>query len=80
MTGRQLEESLTRIGHERSVRKLALQIGATPEQIAEMPLVEVCDLVAKEYEMLCVTDKGDIILYRPEDKEKVDSVLKMIMR
>lgn len=80
MTGRQLEESLTRIGHERGVRKLALQIGATAEQLAEMPLVEVCDLVANEYEMLCVTKSGDIILYKPEDKEKVDAVLKMIMR
>lgn len=80
MTGRELESSLTRIGHERSVRKIALQIGATAEQLAEMPLIEVCSIVAQEYEMLCVTKDGDIILYKPEDKEKVDAVLKMIMR
>lgn len=80
MTGRQLDESITRIGHERSIRKLALQIGASAEQVAEMPLIEVCDLVADEYEMLCVTKEGNIILYKKEDKEKVDSVLKLIMR
>ena len=80
MTGRQLEEPITRIGHERSIRKLALQIGAPAEQVAEMPLIEVCDLVANEYEMLCVTKEGNIILYKQEDKEKVDSVLKLIMR
>lgn len=80
MTGRQLDESITRIGQERSIRKLVLQIGATAEQVAEMPLIEVCDLVANEYEMLCVTKEGNIILYKREDKEKVDSILKLIMR
>lgn len=80
MTGRQLDESITRIGQERSIRKLVLQIGAPVEQVAEMPLIEVCDLVANEYEMLCVTKEGNIILYKQEDKEKVDSVLKLIMR
>jgi hypothetical protein len=80
MTGRQLDESITRIGQERSIRKLALQIGASLKQVAEMPLLEVCDLVANEYEMLCVTKEGDIILYRQEDKEKVDSILKLIER
>jgi hypothetical protein len=80
MTGRQLDESITRIGQERSIRKLALQIGASVEQVAEMPLLEVCDLVANEYEMLCVTKEGSIILYRQEDKEKVDSILKLIAR
>ena len=80
MTGRQLDESITRIGQERSIRKLALQIGAPAEQVAEMPLIEVCDLVANEYEMLCVTKEENIILYKQEDKEKVDSVLKLIMR
>jgi hypothetical protein len=80
MTGRELDGSITRIGQERSIRKLALQIGASVEQVAEMPLLEVCDLVANEYEMLCVTKEGDIILYRQEDKEKVDSILKLIAR
>lgn len=78
MTGRQLDESITRIEQERPIRRLALQIGASVEQVAEMPLLEVCDLVANEYEMLCVTKEGSIILYRQEDKEKVDSILKLI--
>lgn len=81
MTGRELEGSLTRNGHERAVRRIALQDKlATAEAIAEMSLVEVCDLVAQNYEMLCITHDENIILYKPEDKEKVDSVLKLILR
>lgn len=67
MTGRELCDKLNYIGMERGVRKLALdQKLATAEKIAVMSELEVCDLIAKEYEV--VYAESDVIGLVPKDR------------
>ena len=53
MTGRELSGNLNYLGMSSGIRKLALKEKlATAEELAVMNEVEVCDLVANEYELV----------------------------
>lgn len=53
MTGRDLNMELGYTGMERGVRELALKEKlATVEEIATMPQLDVCELIAEHYEMV----------------------------
>ena len=67
MDGRELSSKLNYLGMERGIRKLALDDKLdTPEKIAVMSTVEICDLIAKRY----------VVLY--EDSEELGLVDKDI--
>lgn len=53
MDGRELESKLNYIGMSRGVRKIALDDKlASAEELAVMSEVEVCDLVAQNYQLV----------------------------
>ena len=53
MTGKELSERLNYIGMEKGIRKLAIKDHPDMiEKIAIMSKLEVCDLIAKDYDML----------------------------
>lgn len=69
MTGRELSENLNYLGMSSGIRKLALKEKlATAEKLAVMNEVEVCDLVANEYELV-YAENEEIGLVR---KDKMD--------
>lgn len=80
MTGRDLADKLDYIGMERGIRYLALKEKmAKPEEIAVMSEIEVCNLVVKEYTVLCA-EPENIWLVKHDDLEQVKSLLKKISR
>ena len=82
MTARDLESMISRIGHERSLRKLCIEGKLAPvEKVATMATRDVCELVAGAYEFVGVCEGGDrILLVANEDVEKVWQLLKPIDR
>lgn len=65
MTGRELESKLNYYGMEKNLRKLALDEKlATPEEIASMPAVEICELVLKTYECVFSDDETIGLVHR----------------
>lgn len=75
MTGRELCDKLHYIGMERAVRKLALeQKMDTTENIALMSIDEVCNLVAKDYELVYrESDKVGLV-----HKDKMEEYVKLV--
>ena len=67
MTGRELSGNLNYLGMSSGIRKLALKEKlATAEELAVMNEVEVCDLVANEYELV-YAENEEIGLVRKAD-------------
>ena len=80
MTGRELSEKLNYLGMVRGIRKLALDRKmATAEKIAVMTEVEVCDLVANEYEVV-YAESEEIGLVHKDKVEEYNKLLTVISR
>ena len=80
MTGRDLSMELGYTGMERGVRELALKEKlATVEEIATMPQLDVCELIAEHYEMV-FAENEKVGLVKKEDKEKLFKMLEIISR
>lgn len=76
----QLYRSLNYYGMERSVRKLAMDDRLAPvDEIAVMPLVDICKLVAEKYEIVYICDE-DVGLVKKEDMETYHSIIHEISR
>lgn len=80
MTGRELKEKLNYIGMERRIRKLALdEEMETAENIALMTSYEVCNLIAKKYEVV-YSENDKIGLVHKEKMEEYSKLVKIISR
>lgn len=80
MTGRELASKLNYLGMERDVRKLALKDHPDMTQkIAIMSDVEVCDLVAEDYEMI-YAESEEIGLVKHDDMEQCFKLIHKIKR
>lgn len=78
MTGRELSEKLLYAGMEEGVRRLALKDKlATAEQIAVMPEIKVCDLIAEKYDVVFWNDEEVFLV--PKDKKELYSKLVTII-
>lgn len=74
MDGRELSEMLLYTGMEKDARKLALRDKmASPEDIAVMSEIEVCDLIVKKYEVV-MNEKERVLLI---SKDKIPEFNKM---
>lgn len=82
MTGRELENSIMRTGQERNLRKLCIDSGLIPaEKVAVMALCDVCEAIARVFDLVGVCDGGDrILLVAKKDKEQLWKLLKPIDR
>jgi len=77
MTGRELESNLNYIGMSKNVRKLAVKDHPEMiEKIACMSDLEVCDLLAKDYDLV-YAESEELGLVKHEDKE---NYLKLVHR
>ena len=75
MTGRYLSEKLRYTGMEVGVRKLALDSNlVTPQGLAIMSEIEVCNLVAEEYDLVYSEDEKIGLVH----KDKISEFNKLI--
>lgn len=80
MDGRELERKLTYLGMSRGIRELAVKDKLAPiEKIAVMSEVEVCDLVAQNYQLVYAEDE-EIGLVHNDDAKELFSLIKTISR
>lgn len=80
MDGRELERKLNYLGKRRGIRKLALDDKlATDEELAVMSDVEVCDLVAENYQLLYAEDE-ELGLVRKDKAAELFSMIKVVKR
>lgn len=80
MTGRELSEHLTYTGMEIAVRKLAIREHPDKiEKIAIMSELEVCNLIAEDYEILYAKDE-EVGLVKKDDLDKCFELIHMIKR
>lgn len=80
MTGRDLKDKLNYVGMSKGIRKLALDEKlATAEDLAVMDEIEVCDLIAEEYEFV-YAESEEIGLVRKDKVMELDKLLKVISR
>ena len=80
MDGRELKSKLNYIGMSRAVRKIALDDKlASAEELAVMPEVEVCDLVAQNYQLVYAEDE-EVGLVHNDNAKKLFDMLKLVSR
>lgn len=80
MDGMELYKALNYQGMVRAARKLALEDKlVSAEELAVMPEDEVCELLAKNYEML-YAESEEVGLVRREDLQVVNKKLKRLSR
>lgn len=80
MTGRELSENLNYLGMRSGIRKLALKEKlAAAEKLAVMNEVEVCDLVANEYELV-YAENEEIGLVRKDKMGEYNKLVTVISR
>lgn len=80
MTGRELSENLNYLGMSSGIRKLALKEKlATAEKLAVVNEVEVCDLVANEYELV-YAENEEIGLVRKDKMGEYNKLVTIISR
>lgn len=82
MTARELESCIMRTGQERALRKLCIDSEmAKMEDVATMSTLDVCEAVAKSFELVGVCDGGDrILLVSKRDEGALWKLLKPIDR
>ena len=80
MTGRDLQNKLLYIGMERDLRKLAIEDElTTPDKLAVMSELEVCDLVANKYEMVFAESECVGLVNKDKIKE-YNKIVKLLER
>ena len=80
MDGRELESKLNYIGMSRGIRKIALDDKlASVEELAVMSEVEVCDLVAQNYQLV-YSEAEELGLVHIDDAKKLFSMIKVVSR
>lgn len=80
MNGRDIQDKLNYLGMERGIRKLAIREKLEkPEKIAIMSTTEVCDLIAKEYDIFS-SESEKLTLVKKENVEKVEKLIERICR
>ena len=80
MDGRELESKLNYIGMSRGVRKIALDDKlASAEELAVMSEVEVCELVAQNYQLV-YAESEKLGLVPNDDAKKLFSLIKVVSR
>ena len=80
MDGRELYGYLNYTGMSRAIRELAVNDKIAPiEEIAIMSEVEVCELVAKEYQLV-YAENEEVGLVHNDDAEEVFNKIKKICR
>ncbi len=80
MDGRELESKLNYLGMSRGIRKIALDDKlATTEELAIMSEVEVCDLVAQNYQLV-YAEYEEIGLVHNDKAKELFGLIKVISR
>lgn len=80
MTGRELSDNLNYLGMSSGIRKFALKKKlAKAEELAVMNEIEVCDLVAKEYEVV-FTENERLGLVSKDRIEEYNNLVTVISR
>lgn len=80
MDGRELESKLNYLGMSRGVRKIALDDKlASAEDLAIMSEVEVCDLVAQNYQLV-YAETEELGLVHNDDAKELFSMIKVVSR
>ena len=80
MNGRELESLLHYLGMSRGIRKIALDDKLAPaEELAVMSEVEVCDLVAQNYQLVYAEDEEIGLVHNNKAKELFD-MIKIVSR
>ena len=80
MTGRELANKLNYLGMSRGVRKIALDDKlASAEELAVMSEVEICDLVAQNYQLVYTEDE-EIGLVHNDKAEELFGMIKVVSR
>ena len=80
MDGRELASALNYIGMSRGIRKIALDDKlASAEELAVMSEVEVCDLVAQNYQLVYSEDE-EIGLVHNDKAEELFNMIKIVSR
>lgn len=80
MDGRELANTLNYIGMSRGIRKIALDDKlASAEELAVMSEVEVCDLVAQNYQLVYAEDE-ELGLVHNDKAEELFNMIKIVSR
>lgn len=80
MNGRELENKLNYIGMDRGIRKIALDDKlASAEELAVMSEVEVCNLVAQNYQLVYAENEEIGLIHNDKAKELFD-MIKVVSR
>ena len=80
MDGRELESKLNYLGMSRGVRRIALDDKlASAEELAVMSEVEVCDLVAQNYQLV-YAENEEIGLVHNDNAEELFDMIKVVSR
>lgn len=80
MDGRELESKINYLGMSRGIRKIALDDKlASAEVLAVMLEVEVCDLVAQNYQLVYAEDEEIGLVHKDKAKELFD-LIKVVSR
>lgn len=80
MDGRELENKLNYLGMSRGIRKLALRDNlATADELAVMSEVEVCELIAQNYQLV-YAESEEIGLVHNDNSKKFFDMIEVIGR
>ena len=80
MDGRELESKLNYLGMSRGIRKLALRDNLAPaDELAVMSEVEVCELVAQNYQLV-YAESEEIGLVHNDNAKKFFDMIEVISR
>ena len=80
MDGRELLTKLTYHGMSRGIRELALRNNlATADELAVMAEVDVCDLIAQNYQLVYSEDE-EIGLVHNDNSKKLFNMIEIISR
>lgn len=80
MNGRELESKLNYLGMSRGIRRIALDDKlASVEELAVMSEVEVCNLVAQNYQLVYAEDEK-LGLVHNDNAEELSNMIKVVSR
>ena len=80
MDGRELQSKLNYLGMSRDIRELALRDSlASADELAVMSEVEVCELVAQNYQLV-YSESEEIGLVHNDNSKKLWSMIEVISR